>query len=128
MLGRFELLFSLLVPWLVAGVVYPVLRRRKLRRLPPGSHVSEGAKPKEKAPGTRWSRLGVNFTYEVENLTQVVVVVLCIFNLWSAVPCCIALDFPLWLNWLGVFGLWFQYACRLRRWHTMSTSSLRSSQ
>jgi protein-S-isoprenylcysteine O-methyltransferase Ste14 len=115
MLGRFELLFSLLVPWIVAGVVYPLLRRRNVRRLPPGSYVSESAKTRieEKAPGTRWSRLGVNFNYEVENLTQVVVVALCIFNLWGAVPWFIALDFPVWLNWLGVFALWFQYAWQI---------------
>jgi len=115
MLGRFELLFSLLVPWIIAGVVYPLLRRRKVRRLPPGSYVSEDteARVEEKAPGTRRSRFGVNFTYGVQNLTQVVVVALCFFDLWSAVPWFIALDFPIWLNWLGVFSLWFQYAWQI---------------
>lgn len=115
MLGRFELLFSLLVPWIIAGVVYPLLRRRKLRRLPPGSYVSESGKARieDQAPGTRWSRLGVSFTYGLENTTQLVVVALCFFNLWSAVPWFIALDLPIWLNWLGVFGLWFQYAWQI---------------
>lgn len=115
MLGRFELLFSLLVPWIIAGVVYPLLRRRKRRKLPPGSYVSESAKAStgEKAPGTRGSRLGVQFTYGVENTTQLVVVVLCLFNLWSAVPWFIALDLPIWLNWLGIFSLWFQYAWQI---------------
>jgi len=115
MLGRFELLFSLLVPWIIAGVVYPLLRRRKHRKLPPGSYASKNAKARtdEEAPGTRWSRLGVKFTYGVENTMQLVVVVLCIFNLWSAVPWFIALDLPIWLNWLGIFGLWFQYAWQI---------------
>jgi len=115
MLGRFELLFSLLVPWIIAGVVYPLLRRRKVRRLPPGSYVSERVEARivEKAPGTRWSRFGVNFTYGVQNLTQVVVVALCFFDLWSVVPWFLVLGFPIWLNWLGIFSLWFQYAWQI---------------
>jgi protein-S-isoprenylcysteine O-methyltransferase Ste14 len=115
MLGKFELLFSLLVPWIIAGVVYPLLRRRKRRKLPQGSYATERveARIEEKAPGTRWSRLGVQFTYGLENTTQVVVVALCFFNLWSAVPWFIALDLPVWLNWLGIFGLWFQYAWQI---------------
>ncbi|MDD5502842.1 MAG: hypothetical protein PHH26_05195, partial [Candidatus Thermoplasmatota archaeon] len=112
MLGRFELLISILVPWIATGAAYGLSRRRSANKLPPGSIVVETPEPKlsRKAPGVWWSRAGVNFGHMLNDLTLMLVVVLCIFDAWKDVPNFLVIPLPYWLNWLGMFGVWLLFA------------------
>lgn len=42
------------------------------------------------------------------SLLTFIVIFFCIFDFWSIFATYLAIDFPLWLNWIGIIGIWIQ--------------------
>jgi protein-S-isoprenylcysteine O-methyltransferase Ste14 len=115
MIDRFVFIIAILVPMIVQGIVIALARKRNANRLPPGSHVmkSHGAKTEAKPPGSRWSRYGGLVGHWIADLSLIVIVVL--YILYYVIPtinfstyiATFTINWPVWLNWIGIFGIWF---------------------
>jgi protein-S-isoprenylcysteine O-methyltransferase Ste14 len=115
MIGRFEFILAILIPAVLEGTVIALARRRNAKRLPPGSHVAESNDRKNgaKAPGTRWSRYGGLVGHWISDFSIMGLVIIYILyfvapwiDLWSYVSP-LVVDLPVWMSWVGVFGVWF---------------------
>jgi protein-S-isoprenylcysteine O-methyltransferase Ste14 len=115
MLDRFVFILAILTPMILQGIVILLARKRNTKRLPPGSYVmkSHGARTKSKPPGSRWSKYGGLVGHWIADLSLIVIVVFYVlyyliptidFNKYIAT---FTLDLPVWLNLIGIFGIWF---------------------
>jgi protein-S-isoprenylcysteine O-methyltransferase Ste14 len=115
MMDRFEFILAILIPMILQGIVIMIARRRNARRLPSGSYItrSQDAKVETKAPGSRWSKYGGLVGHWIADLSIIATVI--IYALYYLTPTIgldsylvpLTLDWPTWLNWAGIFGIWF---------------------
>ena len=111
MLNRFELLINFLGAWIVSGIVFAILKHKMRDKLPKGSIVINAAVPikSEQKPGSRISKLGVTIGMGTSSLTYIIVIILCVFDLWDFVSNLITINLPYWVNWVGIIGIWIDY-------------------
>jgi protein-S-isoprenylcysteine O-methyltransferase Ste14 len=107
LLGRFELLAGFLGAWLVSAAALGVLERLRVNKLPNGAITASKitANSRAKAPGTRWSRIGVAAGTGVNSFLTLLIFFLLIFDLWNVVAPYIAFDLPALVNWAGIVGI-----------------------
>jgi len=112
MLDCVTLVFCILIGWLVSGVMLAIAKVRMRGKLPRGAVLVERQPniAKDVAPGTRWSRLGVVFGIGVDSAAVFSMVVLCLTTLWADMAPYLSVDFPVWLNGIGIAGMWVQDA------------------
>ncbi len=110
MLNRFELLWSLIIGGVVFFVGLRILKYIRKEKLPKGSILIEKIESDEalQSPGKRWSQIGVSLPLTLNMILEFIVIFLCIFDLWNAMSQIIAINFPAWVNWFGMIGL---YSC-----------------
>ncbi len=108
MLNRFELLINFLGGLVVFLIGFIALKRSRGDKLPSGSIKLEKSNSTNhhQVPGNRWSHLGVTLPIILNSILEIFVIFLCIFNTWDSTFQIIAIDFPRWLNWIGIAGLW----------------------
>lgn len=108
MLGRFELLFGILGAWIASIIVLILFKKKHRDSLPKGSIVvkEQNVIKDSTAPGTKLSQFAIAAGFGVASLVSFIVVFLCIFNLWNSVPSSIALNFPSWINIIGLIWFW----------------------
>lgn len=107
MLNNFELLFSIIGGWTVSITLYLTVKRIRGETLPNGSIVIESKDVAEGGVVAGYSRLLLTGMGVTSFLTFFVVII-SIFNLWNIIASFIAIDFPRWLNWMGIIGIWIQ--------------------
>jgi len=109
LLSRFELLIGFLGAWLVSAAALSVLKRLRGKKLPSGAIPASKipARSRAKAPGTRWSRIGVVTGMGVNSFLTLLVFFLLIFDLWNVAAPFIAFDLPTIINWVGMIGIWW---------------------
>ena len=105
MLERFELLFSLIVGWIIPIILIVVLNLKSRNGLPNGSIIIEANSTKNEIIIPGYNILLLVGLGSISFLTFFVVF-LCIFDFWNIVASYVALDFPRCLNWIGIFGIW----------------------
>jgi protein-S-isoprenylcysteine O-methyltransferase Ste14 len=115
MIPRLEFILAIIVPWGLQGIAIARVRRVNARRLPTGSivHSSQSTRPEAKAPGSRWSKYGGLVGHWIADLSIIVTVLL--YLLFYVVPTVnlesftspLVANLPEWLNWIGIFGIWF---------------------
>jgi protein-S-isoprenylcysteine O-methyltransferase Ste14 len=115
MIDRFVFILAILVPMVLQGIVIALARKRNAKRLPPGSYVtkSHGAKTETKPPGSQWTKYGGLVGHWIADLSLIVIVAL--YILYYVIPtidfsmyiATFTIDWPTWLNWTGIFGIWF---------------------
>jgi protein-S-isoprenylcysteine O-methyltransferase Ste14 len=115
MIPRLEFLLAIIVPWALQGVAIARVRRVNTRRLPAGSivHSSQTTKSEPKAPGSRWSKYGGLVGHWIADLSIIMIVLL--YLLYYVIPAInlesftspLVANLPEWLNWMGIFGIWF---------------------
>jgi len=107
MLSRFEFLFSILGGWILSIVIYIIFNLRRGETLPNGSEIIELEESDEAivVPGyTPLLLIGMGTI----SFLLIFSLILAIFDLWDIILPFIAFDLPLWLNWIGIIGIWFQ--------------------
>ncbi|MFX0076903.1 MAG: methyltransferase family protein [Candidatus Hermodarchaeota archaeon] len=106
MLERFELLFAILGGWVVSIIFLIIIRLKLSKELPKGALVVENGTPNESY------KSGYNafvlFGMGIISFLNLFVIFLCIFNFWDFLSRHIAFDFPKWINWIGIIGIWIQ--------------------
>jgi protein-S-isoprenylcysteine O-methyltransferase Ste14 len=109
LLDRFQLLVGFLGAWLVSAAALGVLKRLRGNELPNGAITASkiAANSRVKAPGTRWSRMGVATGMGVNSILTFLIFFLLIFDLWNVVTPFIAFDLPIIVNWIGMVGIWW---------------------
>jgi protein-S-isoprenylcysteine O-methyltransferase Ste14 len=110
MLESNVLLVSITGAWILSAIFYYLLKTWRGNRLPSGSIKKEASDSVDPAPGTNLSRLGIIIAMTGNRLAVIAIVLLSFFKLWANVPIFLTIPFPLWLNWLGLLGIWFHYA------------------
>ncbi len=110
MLNRFELLFGILSSWITSIILIIIVKKRGKDKLPKGSIVIEGLdlKDNKELPANKWSRRGVYCGVGINTLIIISVIILCIIDWWTPISAIIALDLPIWINWIGIAGIWIQ--------------------
>jgi hypothetical protein len=108
MLTRIDLLIWFLGAWLASAAAYGVLKKWRRTRLPRGAVAVSRPQPDfgYRLPGTRYSRFGIVVGTGVNSFLTVLVLFLCVFDLWDAVSPFIAVDLPPSMNWIGIAGIW----------------------
>lgn len=106
MLNRFELLFSIIGGWMLSLLIILILKIKRGNQLPKGSITIESSINSDNViPGYNLLLLiGMGSI----SLLTFIVIFLCIFDFWSIFTWYLAIDFPLWLNWIGIIGIWIQ--------------------
>ena len=106
MLERFELLFAIVGGWLISILFLIVIRLKRGKKFPRGVVVIENGKPNEsyKSGYNIFLLIGMGLI----SFLNFFVIFLCLFNFWDSVSRYIAFDFPKWINWIGIIGIWIQ--------------------
>jgi len=107
LLERFELLFSIIVGWIISIILIIVLKMKRGNGLPNGSIFIETNSINNEIIIPGYNILLLIGMGSISFLTFFVIF-LCIFDFWNIVASYIALDLPRWLNWIGIFGIWTQ--------------------
>ena len=111
-------MLAVLTPAVLAGAAIALAKRRNAKRLPPGSYVAEGSAtiPEEKAPGSVWSKYGGLIGHWIADFTVFAFVIVYLLyyllpsiDLWHYISPFVV-DLPIWLNWIGIAGIWVQQA------------------
>lgn len=106
MLNRFELLFSIIGGWMLSLLIILILKIKRGNQLPKGSITIESSINSDTIiPGYNLLLLiGMGSI----SLLTFIVIFFCIFDFWSIFAMYLAIDFPLWLKWIGIIGIWIQ--------------------
>ncbi len=106
MLNRFELLFAILGGWIVSILILIPIKLIYRKKLPKGSVkienvnedvvVSSGYNP--------FLLIGMG----IISFLNFFVIIVSIFDFWNFLSIFLAFDFPKWINWLGIIGIWIQ--------------------
>jgi len=106
MLERFELLYVILGGWLVSIAIIVIVKLKKGKELPKGAILVENEKDDGLITSGYNSLLLIGMG--IISFLNFFVIFICIFNLWDSSNRFIAFNFPKWINWIGVFGIWIQ--------------------
>ncbi|NVM46424.1 MAG: isoprenylcysteine carboxylmethyltransferase family protein [Candidatus Lokiarchaeota archaeon] len=106
MLERFELLFAIVGGWVVSILFLIIIRLIRGKKFPNGAVVIENGTSNESYnPGYNiFLLIGMGLI----SFLNFLIVFLCIFNFWDSISRYIAFDFPKWINWIGLIGIWIQ--------------------
>ena len=110
MLNANVLLVCIFGSWLLSVIFYYLLIKWRGDRLPPGSIMRESLDDVDHNPGTSWSKLGILIAMTGNRLTVISIILVSLLNLWTNIPRFFFIPFPIWLNWIGLLGIWFHYA------------------
>lgn len=112
MLDENILLVGILGSWILSAIFYYLLKQRRRGRLPNGSIERDFRQSEDldDSPGTSWSKLGLITAMAGNRLAVIAIVLFSIFRLWTAIPLFLTIPLPLWVNWIGLLGIWFHYA------------------
>jgi len=103
------LLVGVLGSWFLSTILYYFLKKWRGNRLPSGSFKKENLDVVDLVP-SNWSKLGILVAMTGNRLAVIAVVLLSLFKLWTNIPGFLSISLPLWLNWIGLFGIWCHYA------------------
>ena len=106
MLERFELLFAIVGGWLGSILFIIVIRLKRGKTLPNGAILIENQKPEGSYNSGYNSFLLIGMG--LISFLNFFVVFLCISNFWDSISHYIAFNFPQWINWIGMIGIWIQ--------------------
>lgn len=106
MLDRFELLYVILGGWLVSILILVFIKLKRGKKLPKGAVVIEKEKNDEII--TSGYNLFLLIGMGMISFLNFFVIFICIFNFWVMLAPFIAFDFPKWINWIGIIGIWIQ--------------------
>jgi len=106
MLERFELLLAIVGGWLVSILILIVIKLKRGKKFPKGAvFIEDGNSNETIIPGYNiFLLIGMGLI----SFLNFFVVFLCIFNFWDSFSQYIAFDFPKWINWIGILGIWIQ--------------------
>ncbi|NVM38147.1 MAG: isoprenylcysteine carboxylmethyltransferase family protein [Candidatus Lokiarchaeota archaeon] len=106
MLERFELLWAILGGWVVSILVIVFVKLKRGKNLPNGAIIIENKS------GNKIIASGYNLFLLIGmgiiSFLNFFVIFICIFNYWYFLARYIAFNFPKWINWIGIFGIWIQ--------------------
>lgn len=106
MLNRFELLCAILGGWIVSILILIPIKLRQRKRLPNGSiHIENADEDVNISSGYNSLLLIGMGTISFLNFF---VIFLCIFDFWKILSEFLAFNFPKWINWIGIIGIWIQ--------------------
>ncbi len=60
-------------------------------------------------PGNKTTQILATMALSSSSVLFILLIVLCIFNINGIIPLILAFNFPVWLNWIGIFGIWICY-------------------
>jgi len=108
MLSSIELLFAILGGWVVSILILIIIKIKRGKKLPPGAIILENENSNEisKSGYNLFLLIGMS----IISFLTFFVVFLCMFNFWDYISQYITLDFPKWVNWIGIIGIWIQDA------------------
>jgi protein-S-isoprenylcysteine O-methyltransferase Ste14 len=109
MLGANVLLVGILGSWILSMIFYYIIIKWRGDRLPPGSIKIESSDSVDLSPGTSWSKFGILIAMTGNRLAVIAILLISLFNLWANMPPFLTISLPLWLNWIGLLGIWFHY-------------------
>jgi len=111
LLNRLELLASLLGAWIIAGIGYSIIKHKRRKILPKGSIIIEKeiSGVENKKLGSRWAHIGIIIGMGSTTVLLILAVLLSIFNIWESTSSYIAFNFPSWINWIVIIGIWTCY-------------------
>ncbi|MFX0039256.1 MAG: methyltransferase family protein [Promethearchaeota archaeon] len=106
MLDRLELLFAILGGWLVSLIFLYIIKLKRGNSLPKGAIMFEDEKNDEiiKSGYNLFLLIGMGLI----SFLNFFVVFICLFNFWDVLGQYLAFNFPRWLNWMGIIGIWIQ--------------------
>jgi protein-S-isoprenylcysteine O-methyltransferase Ste14 len=80
-------------------------------KLPPGSIVITDPIPTEyyKLPANKKTRILVTLGLGSSSFFFILIIFSCIFNLWNYISNLFAFNLSIWLNWIGIIGIWICY-------------------
>ncbi len=109
MLDRFVLLINFIAAGLVFVGALRIIKIKRAKKRPKGAVVIEKIQSSgtDESPGKRWSQLGVVLPIILNIIMEILVMMFCILDWWSPFAQLMAIDFPVWFNWIGMIGLWF---------------------
>lgn len=108
MLNRIELLFSIIGGWIISLILIFILKLRRGSELPKGSIVIKSTLKNDEKNSTPGYNLLLLIGMGSISFLNLVVIFLCIFDFWNIFASYLSIDFPKWVNWLGVIGIWVQ--------------------
>jgi protein-S-isoprenylcysteine O-methyltransferase Ste14 len=106
MLTRFELLYVILGGWSVSLLFIIILKLIRGKKLPKGAVIIEDST--NEAIITTGYNLLLLIGMGIISFLNFFVVFICIFNFWNFIRPYITFDFPKWVNWIGIIGIWIQ--------------------
>ncbi len=103
---------TILVTWIISALIFNKIKLRRKEKLLKGSIDVECDIKKDEydAPCTQISRILATSTIGLSSALFIFTIISCFLNLWDRFPQYIALDFPSWVNWIGLIGIWMCYA------------------
>lgn len=106
MLERFELLFVILGGWLVSVLIIIFLKLKHGKNLPNGAIIIENKS--DNITIASGYNLFLLIGMGIISFLNFFVIFICIFNFWDFFARFFTFNFPKWLNWIGVIGIWIQ--------------------
>ncbi|NHI93639.1 MAG: isoprenylcysteine carboxylmethyltransferase family protein [Candidatus Lokiarchaeota archaeon] len=108
MLSNLELLVNFFGMGILFIVALGLIKRFRGDKIPNGSIFIDKIEvnSKNEIPGNLWSRLGTTLPIIITKGLEILVMILCLLNLWFVISQYIAFNLPYWMNWVGIIILW----------------------
>ena len=109
MLTRIEILIWILGNWLLFGVIYIIVKKKRGNKIPVGSLLSENASGMSSSNLTRQQKRArgmVLLGMGIGELILVLCVVAAIFNIWDNIAFYLAIELPELYKILGIMLFW----------------------
>jgi len=106
MLNRFELLFTILGGWIVSILILIPVKLKHRKKLPSGSIQIENVN--EDVIISSGYNLFLLTGMGIISFLNFFVIFICIFDFWNFLSRFLTFNFPKWINWIGIIGIWIQ--------------------
>ena len=112
MLGCNIVVFCILGAWMVSALVFFILRASTKKKLPKGSIILKNQIQEEKItyPSSKITRIVSTIALSSSSVFFLFIIFSCILNVWDKIPYYMIINLPIWLNIIGIIGIWLCYA------------------